>query len=313
MEKVKTLIIGSGPAGYTAAIYASRSNLKPVLYSGLQPGGQLTTTTIIENFPGFKDGIDANQLMLEMKAQATNVGADIRDGSITRADLTKRPFIIEDERGNIIEANTLIIATGASAKYLGLADEEKYRGQGVSACATCDGFFYRKRTVAVVGGGDTACEEAMYLSSLAKKVYMIVRKPYLRAAEIMRKRVEEKENIEILYNTNTLGLFGENGVEGAHLVRFKGEENEEKYDIQIDGFFLAIGHKPNTDLLKGQLELDAQGFIVTQGVSTATSKEGVFAAGDVADPIYRQGVVAAGSGAKAAIEAERFLQDKGEK
>lgn len=313
MEKVKTLIIGSGPAGYTAAIYASRSNLKPVLYSGLQPGGQLTTTTIIENFPGFKDGIDANQLMLEMKAQATNVGADIRDGSITRADLTKRPFIIEDERGNIIEANTLIIATGASAKYLGLADEEKYRGQGVSACATCDGFFYRKRTVAVVGGGDTACEEAMYLSSLAKKVYMIVRKPYLRAAEIMRKRVEEKENIEILYNTNTLGLFGENGVEGAHLVRFKGEENEEKYDIQIDGFFLAIGHKPNTDLFKGQLELDAQGFIVTQGVSTATSKEGVFAAGDVADPIYRQGVVAAGSGAKATIEAERFLQNKGEK
>lgn len=313
MEKVKTLIIGSGPAGYTAAIYASRSNLQPVLYSGLQPGGQLTTTTIIENFPGFKDGIDANQLMLEMKAQATNVGADVRDGSIVRADLKKRPFIIEDERGNIIEANTLIIATGASAKYLGLSDEEKYRGQGVSACATCDGFFYRKRTVAVVGGGDTACEEAMYLSGLAKKVYMIVRKPYLRAAEIMRKRVEEKENIEILYNTNTLGLFGENGVEGAHLVRFKGEANEEKYDIQIDGFFLAIGHKPNTDLFKGQLELDPQGFIVTHGPSTATSVEGVFATGDVADPIYRQGVVAAGSGAKAAIEAERFLQDKGEK
>ena len=313
MEKVKTLIIGSGPAGYTAAIYASRSNLQPVLYSGLQPGGQLTTTTIIENFPGFKDGIDANQLMLEMKAQATNVGADVRDGSIVRADLKKRPFIIEDERGNIIEANTLIIATGASAKYLGLSDEEKYRGQGVSACATCDGFFYRKRTVAVVGGGDTACEEAMYLSGLAKKVYMIVRKPYLRAAEIMRKRVEEKENIEILYNTNTLGLLGENGVEGAHLVRFKGEANEEKYDIQIDGFFLAIGHKPNTDLFKGQLELDPQGFIVTHGPSTATSVEGVFAAGDVADPIYRQGVVAAGSGAKAAIEAERFLQDKGEK
>ncbi len=313
MEKVKTLIIGSGPAGYTAAIYASRSNLQPVLYSGLQPGGQLTTTTIIENFPGFKDGIDANQLMLEMKAQATNVGADVRDGSIVRADLKKRPFIIEDECGNIIEANTLIIATGASAKYLGLSDEEKYRGQGVSACATCDGFFYRKRTVAVVGGGDTACEEAMYLSGLAKKVYMIVRKPYLRAAEIMRKRVEEKENIEILYNTNTLGLFGENGVEGAHLVRFKGEANEEKYDIQIDGFFLAIGHKPNTDLFKGQLELDPQGFIVTHGPSTATSVEGVFAAGDVADPIYRQGVVAAGSGAKAAIEAERFLQDKGEK
>ena len=313
MEKVKTLIIGSGPAGYTAAIYASRSNLQPVLYAGLQPGGQLTTTTIIENFPGFKDGIDANQLMLEMKAQAINVGADVRDGSIVKADLSKRPFIVEDERGNVIEANTLIIATGASAKYLGLSDEEKYRGQGVSACATCDGFFYRKRTVAVVGGGDTACEEAMYLSSLAKKVYMIVRKPYLRAAEIMRKRVEEKENIEILYNTNTLGLFGENGVEGAHLVRFKGEENEEKYDIQIDGFFLAIGHLPNTDLFKGQLELDPQGVIVTKGTSTATSVEGVYAAGDVADPTYRQGVVAAGSGAKAAIEAERFLQDKGEK
>ena len=313
MEKVKTLIIGSGPAGYTAAIYASRSNLQPVLYAGLQPGGQLTTTTIIENFPGFKDGIDANQLMLEMKAQAINVGADVRDGSIVKADLSKRPFIVEDERGNVIEANTLIIATGASAKYLGLSDEEKYRGQGVSACATCDGFFYRKRTVAVVGGGDTACEEAMYLSSLAKKVYMIVRKPYLRAAEIMRKRVEEKENIEILYNTNTLGLFGENGVEGAHLVRFKGEENEEKYDIQIDGFFLAIGHLPNTDLFKGQLGLDPQGFIVTKGTSTATSVEGVYAAGDVADPTYRQGVVAAGSGAKAAIEAERFLQDKGEK
>lgn len=313
MEKVKTLIIGSGPAGYTAAIYASRSNLNPILYAGLQPGGQLTTTTIIENFPGFKDGIDANQLMIEMQTQAKNVGADVRDGSIVKVDLAKRPFIAEDERGNQIEANTIIVATGASAKYLGLADEEKYRGQGVSACATCDGFFYRKRAVAVVGGGDTACEEAMYLSSLAKKVYMIVRKPYLRAAEIMRKRVEDQENIEILYNTNTLGLFGENGVEGAHLVRFKGEENEENYDIAIDGFFLAIGHNPNTELFKGQLELDEQGFIVTRPKSTATSIEGVYAAGDVADPTYRQGVVAAGAGAMAAIEAERFLQEKGEK
>ncbi|WP_455762902.1 thioredoxin-disulfide reductase [Prevotella disiens] len=313
MEKVKTLIIGSGPAGYTAAIYASRSNLNPILYAGLQPGGQLTTTTIIENFPGFKDGIDANELMIEMQTQAKNVGADVRDGSIVKVDLAKRPFIAEDERGNQIEANTIIVATGASAKYLGLADEEKYRGQGVSACATCDGFFYRKRTVAIVGGGDTACEEAMYLSSLAKKVYMIVRKPYLRAAEIMRKRVEDQENIEILYNTNTLGLFGENGVEGAHLVRFKGEENEENYDIAIDGFFLAIGHNPNTELFKGQLELDEQGFIVTRPKSTATSIEGVYAAGDVADPTYRQGVVAAGAGAMAAIEAERFLQEKGEK
>lgn len=313
MEKVKTLIIGSGPAGYTAAIYASRSNLQPVLYRGIQPGGQLTTTTIIENFPGFKDGIDANQLMMEMNQQAVNVGADVRDGAIVKADLSKRPFICEDERGNVIETSTVIIATGASAKYLGLPDEEKYRGQGVSACATCDGFFYRKRTVAVVGGGDTACEEAMYLSGLAKKVYMIVRKPFLRAAEIMQKRVMEQENIEILFNTNTVGLFGEQGVEGAHLVRNKGEKNEENYDIAIDGFFLAIGHTPNTELFKGQLELDQQGFIITNPRSTATNIEGVYAAGDVADPTYRQGVVAAGTGAMAAIEAERFLQDKGEK
>ena len=293
MEKVKTLIIGSGPAGYTAAIYAGRANLQPVLYSGLQPGGQLTTTTIVENFPGFHEGIDANQLMTEMRQQAEVYGADLRDGSIVKADLSSRPFHLEDERGNQIETETVIIATGASAKYLGLPDEEKYRGQGVSACATCDGFFYRKRIVAVVGGGDTACEEAMYLSGLAKKVYMIVRKPYLRAAEIMRKRVTEKDNIEILYNTNTVGLFGENGVEGAHLARFKGEENEENFDVAIDGFFLAIGHTPNTDLFKGQLDMDEHGFIITQPKSTATSIEGVFAAGDVADPTYRQGVVAA--------------------
>ena len=268
----------------------------------------MTTTTIVENFPGFHEGIDANQLMSEMREQAKLYGADLRDGSIVKADLSSRPFHLEDERGNQIEAETVIIATGASAKYLGLPDEEKYRGQGVSACATCDGFFYRKRTVAVVGGGDTACEEAMYLSGLAKKVYMIVRKPQLRAAEIMRKRVTEKENIEILYNTNTLGLFGEDGVEGAHLVRFKGEENEEKFDINIDGFFLAIGHTPNTDLFKGQLEMDDHGFIITKPKSTATNIEGIFAAGDVADPTYRQGVVAAGTGAMAAIEVDRFLQ-----
>ena len=279
MEKTKTLIIGSGPAGYTAAIYAGRANLRPVLYSGLQPGGQLTTTTLVENFPGFHEGIDANQLMNEMRQQAALYGADLRDGSIVKADLSSRPFHLEDERGNEIEAETVIIATGASAKYLGLADEE-----------------------------DTACEEAMYLSGLAKKVYMIVRKPYLRAAEIMRKRVTEKENIEILYNTNTIGLYGENGVEGAHLVRFKGEKNEEKYDISIDGFFLAIGHTPNTELFKGQLEMDDHGFIVTRPKSTATSVEGVYAAGDVADPTYRQGVVAAGTGAMAAIEVDRFLQ-----
>ncbi len=307
MEQIKTLIIGSGPAGYTAAIYAGRAGLNPVLYSGIQPGGQLTTTTIVENFPGYPQGVDGTQMMMELQEQAARFGTVIRDGSIVKVDLSNRPFHIVDERGNEMLAETLIIATGASAKYLGLSDEEKYKGQGVSACATCDGFFYRKRTVAVVGGGDTACEEAMYLSSLATKVYMIVRKPYLRAADIMRKRVEEKENIEILYETNTLGLYGNDGVEGAHLVYRKGEADEKEYDLPIDGFFLAIGHKPNTDLFKGQLELDAQGFIVTKGNSAKTSVEGVFAAGDVADPVYRQGIIAAGSGAKAAIEANQLL------
>lgn len=308
MEQVKTLIIGSGPAGYTAAIYAGRADLKPVLYSGIQPGGQLTTTTIVENFPGYPNGVDGNQMMMDLKEQASRFGADIRDGSISKVDFSKRPYHIVDERGNEILADTVIIATGASAKYLGLADEEKYRGQGVSACATCDGFFYRKRTVAVVGGGDTACEEAMYLAGLAKKVYMIVRKPYLRAAEIMQQRVKEKENIEILFETNTLGLFGENGVEGAHLVKRKGESDEEKFDIAIDGFFLAIGHKPNTELFKDYIDLDEQGFIKVIPGTASTNVPGVFAAGDVADPVYRQGIVAAGSGAKAAIEADRYLQ-----
>lgn len=310
MEKIKTLIIGSGPAGYTAAIYAGRANLQPVLYSGMQPGGQLTITTEVENFPGYPNGVDGTQMMMDMKEQAARFGAEMRDGSIVKVDFSSRPFHLTDDRDNEIEAETVIIATGASAKYLGLADEEKYRGQGVSACATCDGFFYRKRTVAVVGGGDTACEEAMYLSGLAKKVYMIVRKPYLRASEIMQQRVKNKENIEILFETNTLGLFGENGVEGAHLVRHKGEANEEKFDISIDGFFLAIGHKPNTDLFKGQIDLDEQGFIKVVPGTATTNIPGVFAAGDVADPIYRQGVVAAGSGAKAAIEADRFLQQQ---
>ena len=308
IEQVKTLIIGSGPAGYTAAIYAGRADLKPVLYSGIQPGGQLTTTTIVENFPGYPNGVDGNQMMMDLKEQASRFGADIRDGSISKVDFSKRPYHIVDERGNEILADTVIIATGASAKYLGLADEEKYRGQGVSACATCDGFFYRKRTVAVVGGGDTACEEAMYLAGLAKKVYMIVRKPYLRAAEIMQQRVKEKENIEILFETNTLGLFGENGVEGAHLVKRKGESDEEEFDIAIDGFFLAIGHKPNTELFKDYIDLDEQGFIKVVPGTTSTNVPGVFAAGDVADPVYRQGIVAAGSGAKAAIEADRYLQ-----
>ena len=287
MEKVKTLIIGSGPAGYTAAIYTGRAGLNPVLYSGMQPGGQLTITTEVENFPGYPNGVDGTQMMMDMKEQAARFGADIRDGSIEKIDFSSRPYHLTDERGNEIEADTVIIATGASAKYLGLADEEKYRGQGVSACATCDGFFY------------------------AKKVYMIVRKPYLRAAEIMQQRVKNKENIEILFETNTLGLFGDDGVQGAHLVRYMGEANEEKFDIAIDGFFLAIGHKPNTDLFKGVIDLDDQGFIKVVPGTASTNLPGVFAAGDVADPIYRQGVVAAGSGAKAAIEADRYLQQLG--
>lgn len=307
MEKVNCLIIGSGPAGYTAAIYAGRANLQPVLYCGLQMGGQLTQTTIVENFPGYPEGVDANQMMMELQQQARRFGADIRDGIIQKVDFSSRPFHLTTDRGDELEAETVIIATGASAKYLGLDDEKKYNGQGVSACATCDGFFYRKKVVAVVGGGDTACEEASYLAQLASKVYMIVRKPYLRASDIMKRRVEQNEKIEILYETNTLGLYGENGVEGAHLVWRKGETDEKKYDLPIDGFFLAIGHKPNTDIFRGQLDLDETGYIKVQPGTPRTSVAGVFAAGDCADPTYRQAVVAAGTGCMAALEAERFL------
>ena len=307
MEKVQCLIIGSGPAGYSAAIYTSRANVKNLLIEGLQPGGQLTQTTTIENYAGFPDGIDGQQLMAQMRQQAINVGADVRSGLITAIDLSHRPFVATTDSGEQIQAETVIVATGASAKYLGLDDEKKYAGMGVSACATCDGFFYRRRVVAVVGGGDTACEEAHYLSNLASKVYMIVRKDYLRASAAMQKRVMEKENIEILFNTNTLGLYGQDGVEGAHLVRFKGTDREELFDIAIDGFFLAIGHKPNTDFLAGQLALDDNGYIITDAVSTRTSEDGVFAAGDVADPRYRQAIVAAGSGCRAALDAEKFL------
>ena len=308
-EKVRCLIIGSGPAGYTAAIYASRANLSPVLYEGIQPGGQLTTTTEVENFPGYPEGITGTELMEDLKKQASRYGADVRNGIVTAADLKSTPKKVTVDGKTEIEADTVIISTGATAKYLGLPDEAKYAGMGVSACATCDGFFYRKKVVAVVGGGDTACEEAIYLSGLASKVYLIVRKPFLRASKVMQDRVEKNEKIEILYNTNTLGLFGENGVEGAHLIRFKGEANEEKFDITIDGFFLAIGHKPNTDIFAGQLDLDEVGYIKTQPNLTATNIPGVFAAGDVAAPIFRQAITAAGSGCKAAIEAERFLAD----
>ncbi len=307
MEHTKCLIIGSGPAGYTAAIYAGRANLSPIEYCGIQTGGQLTQTTIVENFPGYPEGIDANQMMMEIRQQAERFGADIRDGIITDVDLTKRPYVVTTDRGDQVEADTIIIATGASAKYLGLADEKKYNGQGVSACATCDGFFYRKKVVAVVGGGDTACEEATYLAGLCKKVYMIVRKPYLRASDIMRKRVEENPKIEILYETNTQGLYGDNGVEGAHVVWRMGEADEKQYDLPIDGFFLAIGHKPNTDIFRGKVDMDEVGYIKTEGASPRTSVAGVFAAGDCADPSYRQAIVAAASGCKAALEAEWFL------
>ena len=307
MEKTKCLIIGSGPAGYTAAIYAGRANLSPVLYCGLQTGGQLTQTTMVENFPGYPQGVLGGQMMNDIREQAERFGADIRDGIITKVDFSKAPYKVTTEEGVEIEADTVIIATGASAKYLGLDDEKKYNGQGVSACATCDGFFYRKKTVAVVGGGDTACEEASYLAGLCKKVYMIVRKPYLRASDVMKKRVEENEKIEILYEHNTLGLYGENGVEGAHLVKRKGEADEERYDLPIDGFFLAIGHKPNTDVFKPWLDLDEIGYIKTINGTPRTNIEGVFAAGDCADPTYRQAIVAAGSGCKAALEAERYL------
>lgn len=307
MEHTKCLIIGSGPAGYTAAIYAGRANLQPVEYCGLQMGGQLTQTTIVENFPGYPDGVDANQMMMELRQQAERFGADIREGVIVKADFSKKPYVLTTDRGAEITADSVIIATGASAKYLGLEDEKKYNGMGVSACATCDGFFYRKKTVAVVGGGDTACEEANYLSQLCTKVYMIVRKPFLRASDIMKKRVEENPKIEILYETNTLGLYGEEGVEGAHVVYRKGEADEKQYDLPIDGFFLAIGHKPNTDVFKGQIAMDEVGYIQTQPGSPRTNVEGVFAAGDCADPTYRQAVVAAGTGCMAALEAERYL------
>lgn len=307
-EKVRCLIIGSGPAGYTAAIYAGRANLSPVLYEGLQPGGQLTTTTDVENFPGYPEGISGPQLMEDLRKQAGRFGADLRYGVTTSADLSQRPYKITIDEEKVIEAETLIIATGAAAKYLGLEDEKKYAGMGVSACATCDGFFYRKKTVAVVGGGDTACEEASYLASLASKVYLIVRKPFLRASKIMQERVMNNEKIEVLFEHNAVGLYGDNGVEGVHLVKRMGQPDEERYDRAIDGFFLAIGHEPNSKIFKPYLDTDEVGYILTEPGTPRTKLPGVFAAGDVADPHYRQAITAAASGCKAAIEAERFLQ-----
>lgn len=310
-NKTRCLIIGSGPAGYTAAIYASRANLEPILYEGLEPGGQLTTTTEVENFPGYPDGITGPEMMEDLKKQAQRFGTDIRSGRATAVDFSVRPLKVTIDNEYEIEADTVIISTGASAKYLGLPDETKYAGQGVSACATCDGFFYRKRVVAVVGGGDTACEEASYLAGLAEKVYMIVRKDYLRASKIMQERVMNNPKIEVLFEHNAVGLYGENGVEGVHLVKRLGEQDEERYDLPVDGFFLAIGHTPNTDIFKEFIQTDEVGYIITEHPTTKTNVEGVFACGDAADPIYRQAVTAAGTGCRAAIDAERYLTEKG--
>ena len=307
IERIKCLIIGSGPAGYTAAIYASRANLNPVVYEGGQPGGQLTTTTEIDNFPGYPQGITGTEMMEDLKKQAERFGTQVRYGIVTKVDFSKRPFTLEIDSEKKIEADTVIIATGATAKYLGLPSEEKFRGQGVSACATCDGFFYRKKDVAVVGGGDTACEEATYLASLCNKVYLIVRRDVLRASKAMQERVLNTPNIEVLWNTNTKEILGDDfGVTGAALVNSKtGEESE----IKIHGFFLAIGHHPNSEVFKEYVETNNEGYIITEGKSQKTNVPGVFAAGDVQDPTYRQAIAAAGSGCRAAMDAEKFLQE----
>lgn len=304
MEHTKCLIIGGGPAGYTAAIYATRANLSPVLYEGMQPGGQLTTTTEVENFPGYPEGVDGTVLVDDIRRQAVRLGADIRRGIVTKADLSVRPFRVEIDGETSVEAETLIIATGATAKYLGLPSENKFRGMGVSACATCDGFFYRKRDVAVVGGGDTACEEATYLAGLCNKVYMIVRRDVLRASKAMQEKVLSTPNIEVLWNCNTREILGDDsGVTGVRIER----RNGEVFDIPVHGFFLAIGHHPNSDLFKEWIETDETGYIVTEGRSSRTNVEGVFAAGDVKDPDYRQAITAAASGCVAALDAERYL------
>lgn len=305
MQSVKCLIIGGGPAGYTAAIYASRAALDPVLYEGMEPGGQLTTTTIVENFPGFPGGVDANTLMSGMREQAVKLGADIRRGTVTSADLSKAPYRVVIDSQEEIEAQALIIATGATAKYLGLPSEQKFKGMGVSACATCDGFFYRKKDVAVVGGGDSACAEALYLAGLCKKVYLIVRRDVLRASVASQQQVFDCPNIEILWNCSTQEVLGDaSGVTGARLARKDGEI----FDIAIDGFFLAIGHHPVSELFSQWVETDDQGYIITKPGTSQTNVPGVFAAGDVQDPVYRQAITAAASGCRAALDAEKYLK-----
>ncbi|MCD6597747.1 MAG: thioredoxin-disulfide reductase [Bacteroidales bacterium] len=310
VEKVKCLVIGSGPAGYTAAIYAARANLSPVMYEGLQPGGQLTTTTEVENYPGYPEGVTGPVMMEDFKKQAERFGTDIRWGLATAADFSGGTYKVTIDNKTLIEAETVIIATGATAKYLGIEAEKKYAGSGVSACATCDGFFYRGKDVAVVGGGDTAAEEAIYLAGLCRKVYLIIRKNYLRASKVMQERVINTENIEVLFEHNTKDLFGDNGVEGAVLIHKMGTPEEKEVRIKIDGFFLAIGHTPNSKIFADYIETDEVGYIQTLPGTSKTKLEGVFACGDVMDPVYRQAVTAAGSGCKAAIDAERYLSEK---
>ena len=301
---IKCLIIGSGPAGYTSAIYTSRANLSPVLYEGIEPGGQLTTTTEVENFPGYPESVTGVEMMEDMKKQAQRFGADIRFGIVTAVDLSERPFKVTIDDSKTLITESVIIATGATAKYLGLESEQKFRGMGVSACATCDGFFYRKKDVAVVGGGDTACEEASYLASICNKVYLIVRKDFLRASQAMQDRVLANPKIEVLFQHNTKEVLGDDGgVTGMLLTNEKSEEVK----INIDGLFLAIGHTPNTQLFKDVITLDPEGYIITEAGTSKTNIEGVFAAGDVQDPHYRQAITAAGSGCIAALDCERFL------
>lgn len=307
IERTKCFIVGSGPAGFTAAIYASRADLSPILYEGMVPGGQLTITTEIENFPGYPEGISGTEMMEDLRKQAARFGTDIRTGEITEINTDVRPFRITIDNEKVVEADTVIFATGASAKYLGLPDEVKYAGMGVSACATCDGFFYRKKVVAVVGGGDTACEEASYLAQLAKHVYLLIRRDQLRASNIMQERVRNTENITILYETQAEGLYGEDGVEGVYIVKHKGTDKEVHEQLPVDGFFLAIGHKPNADLLAGKVDLDEHGYIITKPHTAETNIPGLFAAGDVADPRYRQAITAAASGCRAAIDAKNYI------
>jgi thioredoxin reductase (NADPH) len=309
-EHVKCVIIGSGPAGYTAAIYAARANLKPLLFKGIQPGGQLTTTTDVENYPGYPEGITGPKMMEDLEQQAARFGTDIRWGIATSVDFSASPYKVIIEENNVVEADTVIIATGATAKYLGFETEEKYKGSGVSACATCDGFFYRGKDVAVVGGGDTACEEALYLAGMCKKVYLIVRKNFLRASKIMQQRVFDTPNVEVIFERNTKELRGDQVVEEVVLIKRQGQPDEAEEVIKIDGFFLAIGHTPNSGIFKPYLDTDETGYIKTIPGTPRTNIPGVFACGDVQDKVYRQAITAAGSGCQAAIEAERYLAQR---